>query len=126
MRILHIDDTKLIVHSFSKILKLYGHDVTSCYDGKTGLKLLSEQKFDMVFLDLTMPDFSEFDVLDELVQQKSPMPNIFVFTAMTLKSEEKAELVKKGVKKIIPKPINTEELISELKEFQQEVLIHEL
>ena len=80
----------------------------------------------MVFLDLTMPDFSGFDVLDELVQQESPLPNIFVFTAMTLKSEEKAELIKKGIKKIISKPINTEELISELKEFQQEVLIHEL
>ncbi len=114
------------MHSFSKILKLYGHDVTSCYDGKTGLKILSEQKFDMVFLDLTMPDFSGFDVLDELVQQESPLPNIFVFTAMTLRSEEKVELIKKGVKKIISKPINTEELVSELKEFQQELLIHEL
>ena len=124
LRILHIDDTKTVVYAFSKILKLHGYHVVSCFDGKTGLKLLSEQKFDIVFLDLNMPDVSGFDVLDELEKQESTMPNIFIFTAKTLKSEEIDELFRKGVKNIILKPINADELISELEKFQQKVLTH--
>jgi len=109
------------VHSIAKILTLHGYDVISCLDGKTGLKLLSEQKFDMVLLDIAMPDFSGVDVLNELEKQESTIPNIFAFTAMTLTDAEKVFLIKKGVKKIISKPINLDELISELEEFQPKV-----
>ena len=124
MKILHIDDTKLILSSFSKVLKLCGHDVTSCSDGKTGLTILTEQKFDVVFLDLSMPDFTGFDVIDELEKQKLSIPNLVVFTALTLRDWEKAALIKKGVRKILTKPIDTEELISELRELDQKVVIH--
>jgi len=126
LKILHIDDTESIVHSFSKILKFYGYEITSCFDGKTGLRVLSEQKFDVIFLDLAMPGFSGFDVLDEIVNQQISCPDIFVFTAMTLKDEEKEELEKKGVKKILLKPINTEDLISELKKLEPAVVTHEM
>ena len=125
MKILHIDDVKPILDSFSEILTLYGYDVVSCSDGKTGLKLLSEQKFDVLFLDLAMPDFSGFDVLDELETQNLSIPNIFIFSAITLKDEEKTLLSKKGVKKILSKPINIEQLLLDLKSIHLEVIIHE-
>lgn len=125
MKILHIDDAKLVLDSFSGILALCGYDVISCSNGKTGLKLLSEQKFDVLFLDLAMPGFSGFDVLDELEIQKLLIPNIFVFSAMALKDEEKTLLFKKGVKKILSKPTHMEQLLSELKQIQPEVMIHD-
>lgn len=125
MKILHIDDVKLILDSFSEILTLYGYEIISCSDGKKGLKFLSEQKFDVLFLDLAMPDFSGFDVLDELETQKLLIPNIFVFSAMMLGDERKMLLSKKGVKKILSKPIHMEQLLLELKQIQPEVIIHE-
>lgn len=125
MKILHVDDVKLILDSFSEILTLCGYEIISCFDGKTGLKFLSEQKFDVLFLDLAMPGFSGFDVLDELETQKLLIPNIFVFSAMMLGDERKMLLSKKGVKKILSKPIHMEQLLLELKQIQPEVIIHE-
>ncbi len=125
MKILHIDDTENILNSFAKILPLYNHDIVSCTDGKTGLRIISEQKFDIIFLDLAMPHFSGFDVLNELEKLKLTIPPIFVFTAMTLNDAEKSKILKQGVKKIIPKPIELENLILELNNFRQEVIIFE-
>ena len=40
--------------------------VTSAFDGATGLALAKEQKFDLVLLDLGLPDLEGFDVLKQL------------------------------------------------------------
>ena len=72
MKILHIEDSKPIVESFSKVLTNQGHDFSSTLFGKKGLELIINNDYDLIFLDLTMPNFSGFDILSELDKKGIP------------------------------------------------------
>jgi len=117
MKILLIDDNFEIRDSVSAILELYNYDVTSCSNGREGLKLLSEQSFDVILLDLTMPDFSGFDFLEQLGNQKITSNNILTLSAMSLSDKQKTFIFEKGVKEIISKPIGVDELVKEIQKF---------
>jgi len=107
MKILLIDDTKSITAMLSSYLELKGHDCTIANDGRNGLQLMENEPFDVVTLDIAMPEFSGFDVMDGLNKDgKSDSQNVIVLTAVPLSDAEEQELTKKGVKAILRKPVN--------------------
>jgi len=61
-----------------------------------------------------MPDFSGFDVLEELSKQGKNLNNIFALTAMTLSDEQTEFLNKNGIVKILQKPIEVDILCKEI------------
>jgi len=99
MNVLHIDDNQAIRETFSDVLSMVGLDVESTDNGKDGLKKIINGNFDVVLLDLTMPELSGFEVLEELQKQGKTPNNIFALTAMTLTDEQKKSLKDNGVKK---------------------------
>lgn len=66
---------------FSAILKEYvereGYTVYNAWDGGKALELFSENEFDMIFLDVTMPVLTGFDVCRE-IRKKSNVPVIMI------------------------------------------------
>ena len=74
----------------------------------------------MILLDLTMPDFSGFDVLEELKKQGKIPNNIFALTAMTLSDEQANNLNNTGIRKILHKPIEVDLLTNEMEKLQKE------
>ena len=66
MKVLIIDDTKSITEMFSSYLELKGHNCTLSNSGRNGLQLIEHEKFDVIILDIAMPEFSGFDVVDSL------------------------------------------------------------
>ncbi|AIF82927.1 response regulator with CheY-like receiver, AAA-type ATPase, and DNA-binding domains [Candidatus Nitrososphaera evergladensis SR1] len=117
MRILIIDDSHDITDLLVKVLTTVGHEVASSDNGKEGLVMINDGKFDLVFLDIAMPDFSGLDVIDKLVQsgriRDSP---IVLFTASSITDAEVAELVKKGVHSCLRKPVRIENLFEKVEE----------
>ncbi|MEO9296037.1 MAG: response regulator [Nitrososphaera sp.] len=117
MRILIIDDSHDITDLLVKVLGTVGHEVMSAESGREGLDIMSRERFDLVFLDIAMPDFSGLDVIDELVQsgriRDSP---IVLFTASSITDAEIAELVKKGVHSSLRKPVRIETLFEKIEE----------
>ncbi len=117
MRILIIDDSFEITDLLVKVLTTVGHEVTSSDNGKEGLAMIKDGKFDLIFLDIAMPDFSGLDVIDSLVQsgriRDSP---IVLFTASSITDSEVAELVKKGVHSCLRKPVRIENLFEKVEE----------
>jgi two-component system OmpR family response regulator len=117
MRILIIDDSFEITDLLVKVLTTVGHEVTSSDNGKEGLAMIKEGKFDLIFLDIAMPDFSGLDVIDSLVQsgriRDSP---IVLFTASSITDSEVAELVKKGIHSCLRKPVRIENLFEKVEE----------
>ncbi len=98
MRILTIDDNKTITGMISEYLNSCGHSCVASNDGKEGLALILEQKFDIILLDLTMPKFSGFDIIESLVRTgKIKEQKIFVFSADDVKEDEIKKLKDKGV-----------------------------
>ena len=107
MKILIIDDMKGITEMLSAYLELKGHECIQSNDGRNGLQLLENEVFDIVTLDIAMPEFSGYDVLDALSKDgKSENQNIIVLTAVPLSNEEENQLKQKGVKVVLRKPVS--------------------
>jgi len=93
-----------------------GHEYTAIENGKDGLQAIKDKKFDVVLLDLSMPDFSGEDVVDALVKEGiMDKQNIIVFTASTATEGEFGSLLEKGVHSIITKPVDIDILIETIK-----------
>lgn len=117
MRILLIDDNQQITKMLTTFLDLKGHECINVNDGKSGLSILNEQSFDVVLLDLAMPEFSGYDVIDTLEKEgKLKDHKIIVFTASSISNEELDKLVQRGVHSYLLKPTDLEELLEKITE----------
>ena len=79
-RILIVDDEASLRHSLTRILQGAGHDVTTAESGREGLDYLAQQPFDLVFLDIRMPDMNGLETL-KVIHRKHPLVSVVLFTA---------------------------------------------
>lgn len=76
-RVLLIDDDDMVLRSTSLMLQRLHHDVVCAIGGQAGLELLSADKpFDVVMLDLTMPEMSGLETLEAIRKQNAEIPVI--------------------------------------------------
>jgi DNA-binding response OmpR family regulator len=109
-RILIVDDEPQIGKIFSLKLKLCGYDTQSTTSGAEAIELVRNQSFDLVLLDILMPDVTGLDVLDA-VRQFSQIP-IIIFTARV----DIFEIAKRyGANDYISKPLNPENLVKKIR-----------
>ena len=79
-RILIVDDEASLRHSLTRILQTAGHDVTTAQSGGEALDYLGQQPFDLVFLDIRMPDMNGLETL-KIIHRKFPLVSVVLFTA---------------------------------------------
>lgn len=109
MKILHVDDNKIFTDIFSKLLEIHDHECVVSNDGRTALQLTIAGKFDVVVLDLQMPEFSGHDYIDELDKLGLLQTlNIIILTGFAPDENEKNDLLKRGVKICLEKPVPIE------------------
>ncbi len=98
MRILAIDDNRTITNMIREYLNSRGHDCVTSNDGREGLAMILEQRFDAILLDLAMPKFSGYDIIESLIQTgKIKENNILVFSAGDIVEVELKKLQDNGV-----------------------------
>lgn len=78
--VLVVDDSWVARLGMGRLLATLDCRVTEAENGVAALDLLSKETFDLVFLDLLMPDLDGFGVLETLQSQGSTVP-IFVLSA---------------------------------------------
>lgn len=116
MKILVVDDNKKISDVLKKVLEIDGHECTVASSGRNGLTIMRQQKFDAVFLDLAMPDFTGMDVIDSLEKSGEIKEHkIIVLTASEIDDKLENDLIKKGVHMLLRKPIAIDEIKDVLK-----------
>lgn len=110
-----IDDNESIVKMLDKFLTMQGHNCTTSFDGKNGLSIMTREKFDAIILDLAMPEFSGYDLMNE-IEKKGDIKkqNIIVLTASAITAEQENVLLKQGVKICLKKPVTPEILLRSL------------
>ena len=115
LNILIIDDNEQITKMLTTFLELKNHNCTVTNEGKQGLTLIQEGKFDVVLLDLAMPEFDGYAVINAL-ESKDMLKNskIIVFTASTISQKELDKLVSRGVNSYILKPIDIDLLLAKI------------
>jgi two-component system, OmpR family, response regulator len=112
MKALVIDDNKQVTDSISDFLTSIEIDCTAVNSGAKGLALLTKEKYDIILLDLAMPDFSGFDVLIVLKDRNLIRSNnIIIITAVSLSYEVEKEILESGVREIMMKPMGLEQLV---------------
>lgn len=107
-QILVIDDDRVIRLACEKTLKPVGYEIDSAEDGKTGLTKLKQKNYDVILLDLMMPEMSGSQVLEQIRGYDENIIVIIITGFATIESA--VETLKKGVYDYIPKPFTPEDL----------------
>ena len=110
--ILVVDDNKEIVYSISELLKYEGYEVMKAYDGLEALKLASENKIDLIILDVMMPKMNGLSALMK-VREYSKTP-VIMLSAKTEESDIVSGLML-GADDYIEKPYKPAELLARVK-----------
>ncbi len=124
--ILIVDDDEVMCHTLSDVLKKMSYDVTSVQSGEDALYSLREGTFDLILLDIVLPDMSGMDVLKKIREIDS---DAFVIMMTAYADVQTAVMaMKAGAYDYINKPFEIEELrlsikkALETKELKGEVL----
>ncbi|HEY6736222.1 MAG TPA: response regulator [Candidatus Saccharimonadia bacterium] len=64
--ILFIEDDKPIAEMYARILERNGYQVDFAYNGADGLKMAEDKQYDLILLDIMMPEKTGIEVLHEL------------------------------------------------------------
>ncbi|PDW03406.1 GGDEF domain-containing response regulator [Candidatus Viridilinea mediisalina] len=108
--ILIVDDESDIAAMLAHQLEDDGFQTTQVYSGTAALRLTREQPFDLILLDLMLPDLDGFTVLGGLrAQPKSQLSPIILVSAINSPTE-KVRGLQLGADDYITKPYNTAEL----------------
>jgi DNA-binding response OmpR family regulator len=108
-RILIIDDEASLRHTLARILQRAGIQATTAASGQEALFLLSQQSFDLVYLDVRMPDMNGLETLKSIHAQLPDMP-VVLFTAQPDVSSA-VEALRLGAEDYLVKPIQPQILI---------------
>jgi len=111
-KILVVDDELDIREGLELLLTSEGYGVELAQNGTEGLQKLERQGYDLVLLDLMMPDLSGMDVLRE-VRGRDPETPIFMITAYG-SVEAAVDALKLGANDYFSKPWDNEKLIIEI------------
>jgi PAS domain S-box-containing protein len=114
LNILVVDDEPIVCQLIVDILSLEGHTVKTCSRGQEALASFQDNgDFDLVFLDLGLPDVDGFQVMAE-IRQRSPSVLIVIITGdATIDSA--VEALKSGAYDYLRKPFYTEDLLKTVK-----------
>ncbi len=112
--ILVMDNEEDMLSSIRTILKKEGYKV-SCFDtGKKALNALKTKKFDLLVLDIMMPDLSGWDVFGRARKINDKQKVIFV-SVLEISPERKRELENYGLAEYITKPFDIARFIDRVK-----------
>ncbi len=94
MKILIVDDDVELTKALESTITSVGHDVQFTNESKEGLKLIKEQSQDVIFLDLSMPEFSGIDIIENLAKDGTiKEKKIVIMTASATNEDELKNLV---------------------------------
>jgi signal transduction histidine kinase/CheY-like chemotaxis protein len=106
--ILIVEDNKMNQKVISTMLKTLGHSCDIADDGYTGFNMVKNKKYDLIFMDLIMPEMNGYDSARKILTIDKKIL-IVAFTADNMPdAKRKAEL--SGIKEFIAKPVRIEEL----------------
>jgi len=108
-RILVVDDEARLRHSLKLLLEHEGRRVEECATGAEAVVMLSRQHYDLVLLDLRLPDMTGLQVMDRLKPQLSSITVIVVSADDVIDSAIGA--LRRGAYDFVRKPYQPEELL---------------
>lgn len=123
MKILIIDDNTDIRMLLEMTINAMGHEFNSTPSGLEGLEMIKRERYDLVLLDLTMPNFSGLDVLNALDEEGlcTRQPIVLFTASLYLSTSDMEEkLMNKEIHSILSKPSDIDQIMQKINEIQAE------
>lgn len=107
--ILLVEDEENLHDALKLNLELEGYEITSAYDGNEALKAIKDEYFDMIIMDVMLPQIDGVSVTETIRLQNNEVP-ILILSAKN-SSADRVLGLKKGADDYMVKPFNLEELL---------------
>jgi len=106
LRVLHVDDDAMNLRVVQEILTAFGHTAVAASSGREALEQLGASAFDVVLLDIHMPEMTGLEVIERLRASAGPERDtpVIALTADVL-SRRPQEYVALGFNDFVSKPI---------------------
>ena len=111
--VLVIDDELEIRESLTQLLELEGYQADAAATGEEGLKRLDDGLFDVVLLDINLPDRNGLDLLQQ-IKRESPEVGVIMITAYA-STQTAFQASKQGADSYITKPWDNDKLLLEIR-----------
>ncbi|HOL48897.1 MAG TPA: response regulator [bacterium] len=110
IKILIVDDEKDILQMIKHYFKNLGLlNVTTVNNGNEAIELLKNNKYDIIFLDIIMPDITGEELFEKIKEIDKAVPIVFISGQI---EKSKDEYIKKGVFDYITKPFTRDAIIN--------------
>ena len=111
-RILYVEDNEDTAEAVKIILTAAGYQTDTANEGKSGMAKAMAESYDLILLDIMLPDMSGWDIFEKL---KKKISTKYAFlSAIPVSSERIDELRKNGVSDYIMKPFTKSELVGRI------------
>ena len=112
MRVLLVEDDNSVARSIELMLKAAGFNIYTTDLGEEGVDLGKVYEYDLIILDLTLPDISGYDVLKQLRMARINTPVLILSGNPDI--EAKVKTLGYGADDYLTKPFNKDELIARI------------
>lgn len=112
-RVLVVDDDKVLQDSVKKALEFHHFFVDVADNGKEALNAVTRQKYDLVVMDVNMPEMDGIEALTH-IKKYDPSIIVLILTAYSNVSDA-VKVVKEGAYNYLEKPISSENLVALIK-----------
>jgi DNA-binding response OmpR family regulator len=112
-RVLVIDDEPRIVSFVSRALSAEGFQVDGAHDGTRGLELARSDAYELIVLDLLLPELDGVTVLEQLMET-NPGQRVLVLSALS-DVETKVRCLELGASDYLSKPFSLAELVARVR-----------
>ncbi len=116
-KILVIDDNELVVRSLIPVLTDEGYEVHYALDGETALTKAKEGRFNLILLDIKLPDIDGFEVLDRLKKTPCTTNTPVIFISSSDDDSIYQRGFEMGVMDYLKKPVSKAELLFRIKNY---------
>ena len=112
-KILVVDDNANTTDLVQTLLESSGYSCDRAHSGKECLNMAGQNDYDLIILDIAMPEMTGIDVVNNMKQTgMMPKNKVVFFTASSQTSDEILELQKAGVLDCMRKPFTKAELLA--------------
>jgi two-component system alkaline phosphatase synthesis response regulator PhoP len=107
--ILLVEDEENLHEALKLNLELEGYEVSSAFDGPAALTAVQNEYFDLIIMDVMLPELDGISVTENIRLQQNEVP-ILILSARN-SSADRVQGLKKGADDYLTKPFNLEELL---------------
>ncbi|HUU80218.1 MAG TPA: response regulator [Acidobacteriota bacterium] len=110
-RILVVDDDEMVRIALNELLRPEGFEVHSVSSGTEALKRIDENSYDLLILDIIMPEMDGFELCKRIREKEGLRETPIVFLTAKSREEDRGRGLEVGANLFLTKPISPEKLL---------------